>query len=662
VSQIEYAGAYPVSRLRVTDPDLPIQVDLFAYSEWVPGDPRASATPAIFFTFRLSNPLHRTVETAVCFNLPNHMEGAAHAVQGGLRWDRPGAYPLSGSMVLSASGKGIVSRATANTLPELWDDFARNGAFSNAVSPDAPRQGAVAVRLSLPPGAVREVTLVLAWFFPNRTFAGDSERIGNFYTRLYRNAEDVAARGLNGLSETWRSLYAWQQICFDNDLPAWLQDALINSASTMAKTGIWTEDGRWRQWESFSCSAVDPVHIHWYRSLPYALFFPSLEKSEFRGYARGQDTNGFIHEDLGNAANKLDSPGGRNMGDCTTAFVLGAYELALWTGDRAWLTEMWPHVRKAAQWQLERSVRFDLPDHLNNTYDWWEFDQKDVVAYNAVLHLAALRAAQNMARLAHDEAFAQSCHVCFESGAARLNESLWTGLYYRAWWMHDGQFPDALHADTLYGQLWASMLGLGWLIDPARAKSHLEAEAAHCMSPYGLKVMAGRGTDLIDDLVWQAGSLDWAALNLHLGGAAKTSFAQAEAVIGNWRDRLADFWDWRDLTRFDNGLPWCNSHYARQVILWAIPLALSGQQYSAIERYLSFAPRPDAPARLPWFVPGAAGVLERGPGGRWTLRVIEGKLALKRWGVGSLASGKAITLTAGQAASLEPKTARHERH
>jgi uncharacterized protein (DUF608 family) len=656
VAQIEYAGAYPVSRLRLSDPLLLLDVELFAYSRWVVGNPENSATPAILFTFCVSNPQPRQVEMAVCFNLPNHIEGVARSLDRGLRLDRPGSTPVSGSMALEWGGEGSASRATSDRLAHIWSDFSREGPFSNTLSQGVAKHGAVALKLRVPAGATKQIHFVLAWYFPNRTAGHDSERVGNYYARLFKGAEAVADRSLTQLQSIWQSLSEWQRICFDNDLPDWLQDAMINTASTMAKTGMWAEDGRWRQWESFSCSAIDPIHIHWYRALPYALFFPSLEKSEFRGYARGQDADGFIHEDLGGASSKLDTPRGRNMGDCTSAFILGVYELALWTGDSDWLREMWPYVRKAAEWQLGRAARFGLPEHLNNTYDWWDFDKKDVVAYNAVLHLASLCAAQKTALLAHDADFAERCRKHFQAGAGRVNELLWTGRYFRAWWMERGGFPDALHSDALYGQLWASILGLGWVVEPARAKSHLQAEAEFCTTEYGLKVMHGRGAEMIDDLVWQAGSLDWAALNLFLGGPAPASFSQADTVVGNWRNHLADFWDWRDLTRSDNGLPWCNSHYARQAILWAMPLALSGQQYSAIDKQLSFAPREDAPARLPWFIPGAAGVLERSAGQRWTLRLGYGKLELKKWSVGPMESKKPVTLAAGQVISLQQGT------
>jgi hypothetical protein len=61
ISQIQYSGDFPVSRLRFSDPNLAIPVDLYAYSEFRPRDADASATPAAIFTFLLSKPSRQTI-------------------------------------------------------------------------------------------------------------------------------------------------------------------------------------------------------------------------------------------------------------------------------------------------------------------------------------------------------------------------------------------------------------------------------------------------------------------------------------------------------------------------------------------------------------------------------------------------------------------------
>lgn len=647
IGSIEYSGAFPVSRLRFRDPRLPVRVELLAYSEFRIGDAEGSATPALVMSFLLSNPLEHPVETSLLVVLPNHIQGRFSGT-GGLTVSRPGKDPISGSMAVRV-GDGLSVSATAQSeLMEIWKQFAQRGKLAGVAPANTEaRYGAMAASCSIPPQGAQVATIVLAWYFPFRPHGG--QVIGNYYTNLYSSAEDVAGKVLARLEHTWEAICQWHQLCLDNSLPVWLQDALLNSLGTMLKTSFWSADGRFRQWESFSCPAVDPVHIHFYRSIPYTMFFPELQRNLFRGYASRQRTDGFIHENLGGASRPLDEAGGRMMGDCTSTFLLGVYANYLWTADRKYFDALWPAAKKAAQWQIERSAPYGLPHHLNNTYDWWNFEQKDVVAYNAVLHLAAVRAAEKMADLQGDGPFAELCRSHFSSAQKKLDELLWNGEYYRAWWMKDQPPTEAIQADTLYGQLWAFLLGLGPLVEEEKIRRHLAAEQKYNASPFGLKVMQRTGHDLKtrEELVWQAGSLTWAALNLYLGSPVETSLAEAKKVINVWREHLRDPWDWRDLTTAWDGQPWCNSHYARQLIFWAIPLALSGQQYSAPERKLSFSPKLGPGAKLPWFTPAAYGTLEILSDRQIRLRTIAGRLELRQLWIGNKCVVEGVRLEPG---------------
>src|SRR5208337_3097815 len=96
--------------------------------------------------------------------------------------------------------------------------------------------------------------------------------------------------------------------------------------------------GRWRQWESFSCAGFEPEHIHLYRALPYAFFFPDLQKQLLATHARFQGADGFIHEQMTTGCfppqmSELDEPGGREMGDSATDFLLEAWQIWAWGGE-----------------------------------------------------------------------------------------------------------------------------------------------------------------------------------------------------------------------------------------------------------------------------------------------------------------------------------------
>ena len=151
-------------------------------------------------------------------------------------------------------------------------------------------------------------------------------------------------------------------------------------------------------------------------------------------------------------------------------------------------------------------------------------------------------------------------------------------------------------------------------------------------------------------MVWEAGSLDWCSLNLYLGGNLTESLTEAEKIVHKWGDKLRDEWDYTDISTGWDGYPWCNSHYSRQLIFWSIPLALSGQQWHAPTKTLTFNPHSDAPKLLPFFTPQADGLIESLAGGKWRLTVVSGNLQLneliavkeKKSGPISLSAGESI--------------------
>ena len=127
IAQIEYGGAYPVSRLHPSDPGLPLAVSLYAYSEFRIRDAAGSAAPAAIFSFTIANPTDQAAEAAILFNLPNHLQGAGTFADG-LRLTRGGASPMSGAMVARFGGAaGDASWTTGDDINTIWKEFAEKG-------------------------------------------------------------------------------------------------------------------------------------------------------------------------------------------------------------------------------------------------------------------------------------------------------------------------------------------------------------------------------------------------------------------------------------------------------------------------------------------------------------------------------------------------------
>lgn len=687
VQQIQYSGDFPVSRLRFSDPKLPVSVELYAYSEFRPRDVDASSTPAAIFTFLLKNTSRQTVRASLLFLLPNHTDGHVD-INDGLTFVRDLKLPLSGSITVRTVGSGVQSEATATSDPGvLWQAFASGKPIRTASMKDeAPRFGAQESTVTVQPGQVATITFILAWYLPNRPYL--SENAGNYYATLYSSANDVAEKVTSRLEDDWRAMLLWQQQMQANSLPDWLQDSLTNSVATMYKTGMHFRDGRWRQWESFSCPDVDPGHIDLYQSLPYMFLFPELRKQILSRFAEIQKPDGFIPEELieggpptksmGPGTAPLDHPGGRVMGDSASVFVLSVWQYYLWTGDASFLDSMWPHVRAAALWQIQHSKNFGLPEYLQTTYDLFSFDKKTLVSYNAVLHLASLLAANKIAQIELDRDSSSTFSAALAVGERSFIQYFWTGKYFRAWWSDGQKFPDAVLADTLYGQLWASLLNLGLVTDKDKLTSHLRSEGELNRNQFGLRVLSGadlNGTDEgsstpwtpgqqlpRDNIIWPAGSLDWGILEILLEGNVSKGEAEANKVISNQRLALNDQWNYTNLVNNWDGGPWANSHYTRQSIFWALPLAISGQQWDAPAKRLRFTPIDPMEKRLPFFTPQSTGVIESLSPGKWRIQFTSGRLSLRELDIAGASWTGDRLFEAGDSFELDSQTTTSREH
>lgn len=72
VRQIQMTGEYPVAVLRFVDPDLPVRIELTAFSPFAPLDAQLSETPLAAFVFRIQNPTgqEQTVSLAAMMQNP----------------------------------------------------------------------------------------------------------------------------------------------------------------------------------------------------------------------------------------------------------------------------------------------------------------------------------------------------------------------------------------------------------------------------------------------------------------------------------------------------------------------------------------------------------------------------------------------------------------
>ena len=117
VKQIEMTGEYPVAVLRFRDADLPVEVELTAFSPFAPLDARFSSMPLAAFVFRIKNPTKQkqTVSLAALMQNPVGYEAAGE--------NNNATNPCFGGNVnevlREAGAGGLFMRAEASGEPTL---------------------------------------------------------------------------------------------------------------------------------------------------------------------------------------------------------------------------------------------------------------------------------------------------------------------------------------------------------------------------------------------------------------------------------------------------------------------------------------------------------------------------------------------------------------
>jgi non-lysosomal glucosylceramidase len=146
--------------------------------------------------------------------------------------------------------------------------------------------------------------------------------------------------------------------------------------------------------------------------------------------------------------------------------VLMVYRDYVFTGkkDIAFLRSTWPAVQEA----LEHLRQYDrdgdgIPEndgYPDQTYDVWVVRGES--AYCGGLWLAAVRAAEEIARTLGDGSSVTKYRDLFAQSQASYIKKLWNGSYFR----YDtlSEYRDDVQADQLAGQWYANMTGLGDLV------------------------------------------------------------------------------------------------------------------------------------------------------------------------------------------------------
>ncbi|MDB5073877.1 MAG: glucosylceramidase, partial [Chloroflexi bacterium] len=453
-AESRFLGRYPTAELELSDPDVPLEAKLLAFTPFVPLEADESGLPCAVFQWTFTNRSAENVRATVVGSMLNPAVFSGTDPFGNLRsypngntrntwkgdenvqgvfYEGPDISDTDltyGNAVLATTAPRTTAKPEwfrggwYDTLREFWDDLSSDGLLTEldpnfvaergAVGPEVVNivPGSVGAPIELAPGESATVTFILSWYFPNRVNGWDNAvptvaptaRVR--YAGRFGSAWEVTEYVARHLAQLKAPTLQFRDALFNSSLPPAVVDAVAGTMVVVrSNTCFWLENGRFYGWEGCfdhggSCHG-NCTHV-WAYAQSLAFLFPDLESSMLR--------TAFLDE--------VDADGKMRFRHAAIDGQMGSI-IRLWrtfllTGDRKFLAELWPNARKCldyalATWDTDGDGVPDGEQH--NTYDI-EFWGPNPLA--GVMLLGALRAVEEMAlRLGESEA-ANKYHAIFE--------------------------------------------------------------------------------------------------------------------------------------------------------------------------------------------------------------------------------------------------------
>jgi len=710
-----FVGEYPFARVTFDDERFPAEVSLEAFNPFVPMDVGASSIPCAILNYRVRNPGRTKLAVSLLAVMRNPVAQPLKEF-GSLGWGIPDsritpylgidgvetAYPeaprfrglsfrapgladddvRNGSAALTTSWPHVDVATSLrragwwDALQEAWDAFLSTGrlAETHETIAQPTESGAICLHGEIPPGAEAVFPVLIHWHFPRASmWGGDKPVLARTYvSKQFADAWDAANYTHGNLDSLEARTRGWADAFWNSDAPAALIEAAGSALSTLrCPTTMRLDDGRIYAWEGSddqqgSC-AGNCTHV-WNYEQALAFLFPELERTmrdiEFNADVRADGAMTFRCEapiGAGNTSFDKTPP----CADGQMGAICQLYRDWQLSGDDGFLKQMWPNAKRALEyawtapngWDPNRDGVMEGVQH--NTYDI-EFYGPNTMTGS--LYLAALCAAERIARHLGEHDAAEGYRAIYEEGRARVERELWNGEYFiqRVNVMAGVRVPrrlatpntdpvvpkyqygDGCLSDQLLGQWQAHVCGLGDVLDPAKARSAITAvhkhnfrkslrDVASVQRAFGLQDEAGlllcswpnggrpAQPFVYSDEVWTGIEYQVAA-HLIYQGLIDEALEIVNAVRARYDGERRNPWDEIE----------CGHHYARALSSWSLIQAVSGARYSAVDRSLTFAPQ--AGAQRVFVAAGSAWGTATFDGSAVTLDIMHGELALDVFG------------------------------
>ena len=467
-SRNQFQSGYPFGQVKLSNPEIPVEVQIIGWSPFIPLDEVASSLPCAILEYTLKNTSSAPVDCEFSYHLGHLAEGATTHSEGTRNEVIPGrGVFFSNTEPSGEESFGSASVTVIGQRPKIKGTWIRGGWFDavsalwrevetgrftandgrEGVGNHGRNGGSVLVKAALAPGEQVTIPVVIAWHFPNsnQSHGGvtsecqggdccDSPKWKTFYSSLWKDARDVA----DYIHSHYRSLRertgAFQTALLGSSLPKEALDAIsANLAILKSPTILRQANGNLWGWEGCfttgGCCHGSCTHVWNYaQSLPH--LFPGIERT-LREQELERSMNDAGHINFRSAL--PDGPvthGGHAAADGQLGGLMKLYRDWQISGDTEWLKMLYPQAKRSldyciSAWDPNRKGTLSEPHH--NTYDieFWGPDGMCTTVY-----IGALSAMSAMAEALGKKNDQQEYLDLAKRGTSFIEKELFNGEYF----------------------------------------------------------------------------------------------------------------------------------------------------------------------------------------------------------------------------------------
>lgn len=485
-------GKQPFVYVDLEDSNIPVSVQMEAYTPFIPLNADDSGIPTAIIKYRVSNPTNKPIDVSVVGTMANVVGFDGYdvfnnvklvdEVQNEFREEAgfSGWYYTAknlnetdmkfGSMSISMVKTKNISKKKwlhgqwTDNAQDFWDDFSEDGKLEEQEEIEAvgsellehydfsflnlkERISSISGYETIEPNQEKVFEFIISWYFPNRPkgwieYDEDLEKyknggygtIKNYYATKFLDAWDVTKYVIDKKDYLENTSHDFENALFNTTMPAYVIDAVASNIMSMKSHCCFRiEDGNFLGWEGIrdyvGCGQGNVNHV-WNYATAVANLFPDLEIT-----MRNVEFNVELDED-GSMPFRARKCLGESRWDmipaCDGEFgsILRIYREWKYTGDDSFLVGIWDNMMKA----LEFSIREWDTDN-DGVLDGKQHVTYDIEFYGPntmtnTIYLGAIKGVAEMAKHLGFEDISNKYNELYEKSMPLIDQKLFNGEYY----------------------------------------------------------------------------------------------------------------------------------------------------------------------------------------------------------------------------------------